>query len=501
MALLETFQILFTSDAREVEKGAEDAEKALEEVEQKTEEVDEATKTLGQSFTAALTSAQGTLAGLLSIGAITAGVISEAAKTDELGKFAQTLGLNIEEVDAWGEAVVRSGGSAEGFRGSVSGLQDSLTEMALTGSGPAAETFARLGISAVDAGGQIKSAFDLLPEIAESFEGLSEAESVSFGQALGLDQSTILLLQQGKVSVDELIARQKELGVTTQEDYETAALFNNAWADTSQVFGDLTRKVGTALLPAFTAILKGLESVFYFLRDNKELVVGFFVGAALAITAAYLPAIVSAAAATLVAIAPFVAIGLAITAVGAAFALVYDDIQTFLAGGKSATGEIIEFFQGMATSITETMTELKDWLTGIFDSMLGGINSFLETLGGVFDAAKKFLGFEGEEPEIQKTTRKTFIINGQVVDEDTYRAMEAAEQQVERINESPLVAAQGSGLASTANNINRNTSVSVGAVNVDARGGNSEEIASGVGSALKDQMQTTVSNYDDGVII
>ena len=499
MALLETFNILFTSDAKDVKKGAEEAEKATDELEQKVEETDEAAKKLGGSFVDALTSAQGTIAGLLSIGGIAAGVISEAAATDELGKFAQTMGLNIEEVDAWGEAVIRSGGSAEGFRGSISSLQGSLTEMALTGGGPAAEVFAKLGISAVDAGGKIRSGFDILPELAGSFESLSEAEAVSFGQALGLDQGTILLLQQGKVSVDELIARQKELGVTTQEDYEAAATFNDAWADTSQVFSDLSRKVGTALLPAFTSILKGLEAVFFFLRDNKELVVGFFVGAALAITGAYLPAIIAAAPATFLLALPFIKLSLVIAAVGAAFAFLYDDITAFMKGGESVIGHIVDFFTGMSDSITESMTELSEWLTGLFDSMLDGINGFLETLGGVFDAAKNFLGFEGEEPEIQKTTRKTFIINGQPVDEETYRAMEAADEQIERINDSPLAAA-GNGITSTSNNIQRNTSVSVDKVNVDARGGDSKEIAAGVGSALKDQMQQTVSNFDDAVV-
>ena len=340
MALLETFNILFTSDAKDVKKGAEEAEKATEELEQKVEETDKAAKKLGGSFVDALTSAQGTIAGLLSIGSIAASVISEAANTDELGKFSDALGLNIEEVSAWGGIVERSGGSAEGFRGSISSLQGSLTEMALTGGGPAAEVFAKLGISAVDAGGKIKSGFDLLPEIADSFEGLTEAEAFSFGQALGLDQGTILTLQKGRDEIDRMLRIQESLGVATEEDAEIARDFQDSMTGLSQVFSAASRNVGSALLPAFTSIIKFIEEIVFFLAENKDLVVGFFIGAAAAITVAYLPAIASAAAATLVAIAPFVAIGLAITAVGAAFAVVYDDIQTFLAGGKSATGEI-----------------------------------------------------------------------------------------------------------------------------------------------------------------
>ena len=77
---------------------------------------------------------------------------------------------------------------------------------------------------------------------------------------MGLDQATILLLQSGRGEVDKLVERQRALGVATAEDAAIAATFNDAMDDLGQVFGSLTRNVGAYLLPAFTAILKGVET-------------------------------------------------------------------------------------------------------------------------------------------------------------------------------------------------------------------------------------------------
>ena len=550
MSLLETFGIVFDSDASDVKKGAEDAERSVDGLETSIVDTDAAAGALGESFLGVVTSAQGMLASLVSVGAVTAGVIAQAAATDQLGKFSQTLGLNIEEVGAWSQAVARSGGSTEAFQGSIKSLTDSLTDFALTGGGTSAEVFARLGINAFDAGGKIKSAFDLLPEIADSFEGLSAAESAALGQKLGLDQGTILLLQQGKVAIDDLVSRQKALGVATQEDYEIAAKFNDQWDDTKQVFSSLAIATGATLLPAFTSILQGVESVVFFLAENEELVTGFFIGAASVITYTYLPAMISAGVATFAAIAPFIAIGAAVLAVGTAFALVYDDVQAFLSGQESVIGTLSEDYP----FIGELVTGIADGVGYLFDvlSRLGGIFvkvfsdpkeallEFLSLIGEVFDkilsnipvvstlydGVKKLGDFffgDSDEKKItvsderqnggdernvresasdesteQATVRRPELLLHAEDSEKIMAATRNANTAVNQANNNPL-AAQTSNSITTQGASYNSTTVSVGNVSVDARGGDSQEIASGVGSALNEQMAATASQYDDGV--
>ena len=480
MAVLDIFEILFKGNAEDLKKGAEEAEAATENLEEKVNKTDKVSEKLGKTFLDTITSAQGALAALFSIGAITAGVVAQAAATDQLGKFSQTLGLNIEEVGAWSEAVIRSGGTAEGFRGTIAGLQDGLTEMMLTGGGPAVEVFARLGISATDAGGKVKSAFEILPEIAASFENLSATESAALGQKLGLDQGTILLLQQGRVNVEELVKKQKELGVATQEEADAAANFNDAIADSQQAFGGFFRATATSLLPAFTSIINGLTKAIGFFKENKEVTIAFFVGVAGILTAVYLPAILTAAAATLATVAPFIVMGAAVAAGAAAFALLYEDIQNFLAGSDSfigtisekwpIVGETVKAVAGAVSFAFDAFKKLFDFVTGVFS----------EGVGKAFDTLKGFLGFGGKD----------------VVIEAVKKGGQAAQQAAEN----PLIANKAAIISGTNKAIQKTTSVSIDKLNVDARGGDSQDIANNVGNALKDQMQATVSNFDDGVM-
>ena len=456
MALVDVLSFVFDADATKLKKGAGEAETTIEETKNTVIDTDKAAEDLGKTFLDTIGQAKGAIAGILSLGAITASVVAQAAATDELGKFSQRLGLNIEEVGSWSEAVARSGGSADTFRNSVETLSDNLTELAQTGGGPAAEAFARLGVSATDAEGNMKGVFDLLPELADSFQGLSEAQSVELGKKLGLDQATILLLQQGRGEVDALVERQKALGVATEKDAEIAAAFNDAMDDLQQVFGSLSREVGAYLLPAFTAILGGVEGIVTFLRDNKQLVVGFFIAVAGIITTVYLPAMLKAAAVTIAANLPFIALVAVATAVAAVFALLYDDFQSFISGGESVIGLI----QG------KILTAFEDFKKSILDTW--------ETFKGFF----------------------SFFNRGSDM---TVEATKKAEIAITESQKNPLSGRSARSIRDARRSVNRQTTVSVGAVNVDARGGDAEEISAGISTALNDQMQQAVSNADDGI--
>ena len=493
--ILETFGILFESDADNVKKGAEEAESAAEDLEGKLGDIDDTTTELGDSFLDMIGSAKGAIAGLLSAGAIAGGLINAAQMTDEIGKFSETLGLNISEVSAWSEAVVRSGGDASGFRGSIKSLTDGLTDFTLTGGGPAADVFARLGINAVDSSGKVKSAFEILPELADTFKDLSKAEAVGFGQKLGLDQGTILLLQQGKAAVDDLVGRQKELGVATQKDYEIAAKFNDIWADTKQVFNSVFIASGSSILPMFTSILRGAQDVAFFLAENSDLVTGFFIGAAGAVTYFFLPAMLSAAAATLATIAPFVLIGAAIAAVGTAFALLYEDVQAFLSGNDSFIGSISkdypivgEFVKQLASNIGTAFDALK-WIGQFLLDLFTQPMVALESLGDLASAVgdKIFGAFEGV---------KDFFGFG---DEDIDANITQANKVFSDINANPLNGQTSNSIVNANKSLSKQTTVSVGEVNVSTQATDAEGVAAGVSKALNEQMQSAVNDYDNGV--
>lgn len=403
MSLLSTFGILFETDAEKAKREIDGVDKSLSKTEgtandtaDSFDELSVATDDSAASFFGLSEEMAVAASGLVVVLGLFAGVTSQALGTDELGKFSAMMGLSIEEVDSWGEAVIRAGGTAEGFRGSLQSLTGQLTDISLTGSGAAAEVLARLGINAMTSGGQIKSAFDILPQLADSFQRLSRAESVGFGQKLGLDQGTILLLQQGRVAVEDLVRRQRELGVTTEEDAKAAADFNDQMADSKQSMRSLFTTAGTTILPLLTQMLKGFQVVGGWMRQHKNLVAGFFIATGVAITVTYLPAITAAAIATWAVIAPFLAVAAVIGAVGVGFALLYEDVVAYIGGQQSFIGDLAKKYEwfgaivkGIADGVNFAMKEMSEFTGEMFKNMQGAIeflsDVFSRVFGGITD--------------------------------------------------------------------------------------------------------------------
>ena len=385
MALLDTLVIAFQSDTKDLKKGVDEVDDALTDAKKTVEETDQATANLGDQFKRTLIDAAGTITALYSIGQAVQLIMSQAAETESLGNFSNALGINIEDVAAWGKAVEEQGGSAADFQGSLKGLTDSLTELSLTGGGPASETLARLGIQAVDSGGKVKSAFAILPEIADQFQRLSKTESLALGQQLGLDQATILLLQQGRRAIDEQIKKQKELGVPTKENYETAKQFQTAFRNLTTVFQDVTRDIGSAVLPAFTSILKGVQAIVKFFRENEAFAVGFFTSLGIAV-GVYAVSTAAAAIATNTLLLPILAVGAAVAATAVGMGLFWSEIQAFSSGAPSLIGNIrdffVESFEKMAESVAELWNEVKAFFGSIADlipeNKFSGIKSAID---------------------------------------------------------------------------------------------------------------------------
>jgi hypothetical protein len=494
-SLLETFGILFESDAEDVKKGAEEAGKATDDLEDKISATDVTAEKLGKSFLGLTSSAKSALASVVGFAAISAGIVNAAQQADQVGKFSEVLGLSVQEVGAWSEAVIRAGGSAQGFQSSIMSLTSQLTDFVITGGGPAMEVLARLGVSAFDAQGKVKTAFDLLPDLADAFERLSAAEAFAFGQKLGLDQSTILLLQQGRREVEELVRRQKALGVTTKEDAKLAAEFNDAWADFTQQSNDVFRALGTTVLPILTKVFSLVDDFTDLLVENKDLVIGFFIGIAGAITAYYLPVMIAAAGAAIAAMAPFLLLAAIVTAIGVAFALVYEDVVAFMNGQDSLIGKMLEKWPVLGEIIDTLKESFKS-----FAEFVGKAFDFLLTLPDkIVEGFKKVKDSIPEIPSFSDIKEGALGLIG-LGDGETDEALEMGKSQIINADNNPLNGQTAGSIGAASTTANTSTSVSVGSVNVDARGGDSNEIASGVSSALSEQMKQAVNNFDDGVL-
>jgi TP901 family phage tail tape measure protein len=402
MSILDTFTILFNSNVDQVREGEEEATTAGKKLASELEatghkgaaaahEITEANSKLAKSFDVIKEHA-GEMASrliehalevaaafqaLFAVEKIVDNFFETSEASDQLGERAKSLGVNVEQLDAWGNAAKRVGGSAEAFGESLINVNRQMARMEATGKSRILPFFEELGVSMTDAQGHEKDLFALLPELAKATEGKSKQESAGALRGIGFDEGTIRLLQRGGKEIDELISRQKMLGLVTAEDAETAERFNIEWDDIKQIFHSLTVEADTYLLPTLQTLLTYVEEFVEFLRDHKDLVVGFFI--ALGAAALYAATAFGLLDFALAIFSPITLIVAAVAGVIAAFALLYEDIMVYSRGGKSAIGELAKRFPLVAEAIKFISTAVKE-LREIADESFAAIREWIDRI-------------------------------------------------------------------------------------------------------------------------
>ncbi len=365
-SLLESFYVLFESNADEVKRGEEEAARSGDKLEQSLGEVDRAAVKMGEEIIHTL---KGVAVGMLAafgVDAIKENIVELAEMQDQLVKTADRLEMNVGDLDAWQQAAIRSGGSAQGMNQSLESLNRGLTQAGELGMGRLKPVLDELGLKAKDATGKIKPLTQIMLELSDKFKAMGSQKASGYGSLLGLDPGTMLLLMQGREGVKDLVGEMKSLGVMNEEDAHTAEKFNDQLANVKQQMRNVYISIGSAVLPVLTKFFHGIQEIFSYLGRHKGLVTGFFIAAGIAALTVYTPAMIGAAAATWAALAPILAIVIPLAALGAAFALAYEDIQNFLEGNQSVTGELAkrwpivgDVIRNVASFIGQAMDEAR----------------------------------------------------------------------------------------------------------------------------------------------
>lgn len=424
MSILDTFFLMFEGDASGAKKASEETEKASEktahevakhgeQMKHSAHEVEEENSRLAESFDQVREHAHemterliehalevaAAFKALFEVEKLVENFFEQAEKSDQLGETARQIGVNVEQLDAWGQAVRRVGGTAEGFEGSLKAIEFRMQRIALAaaegkkGGDRSSRFFKALGIDPSEA----QDIFKLLEEIPKKIENMPKQQSNALLRGIGFDDGTIRLLQAGGKEVEELIEKQKRLGSITMEDAETAERFNREWMDVKELFRNITVAADTEFLPALQSLLESVEAFVEFLRDHAELVKGFFIGLA---TAAI---IAGEAFGVLGAIlgfvfSPVVLITGAVLGLIAAFAFLYDDIIAFGEGNNSVIGELakrwpivgevvmdlIEVFKWLWATIKEGASDIIGWVERIPE----GFEQWKEIIGSVIEWIK-----------------------------------------------------------------------------------------------------------------
>lgn len=559
MSILDTFYILFDSDASKLDKGIDESEKKAEGLVEKLKDVDKGGAKAGATLYEFIGKAAGLLGVGLSIHALVAGIKETAAAYDDLGKLAARLRSTTDAVDEFRDASELLGISEEKSTGSLIALDTAIQDTYL-GLGRAKKVFEELGISVTDSAGKIKPTTAVMAELAGKLHGMERGTQIRVMERLGLDPSLLKLfnadmvaLQKRMADVDKASGFNLEQAVKRSAEYTKASKGLSLEVNVLKMFLEkLSENFKIAALPIFTKAIetatKYVRSFSDFLMQHSKLIEGAFIAIGGAIAYFLVPAAISGAAAVWAMIAPFALIALAVVAVAAAFALLYEDIVTFMEGGDSMLGNMIKRWPFLGEVVKAIGAEFRlfwdiakavaNFLFGMFDDpaaafeqfksdVSAGLDKLLETFPGLRDlvdditsafssagevitgiwdaivatikAALSLItgGIEAVASAYGKV--KSFFGGSSSMTVETRSDLTRGREQLAVAAASPLVA-QSSNSISNSTRGGRNTSVSVGKVDVHTQATDAQGISKALGNTLQSQMRQAASNFDDGVL-
>lgn len=531
MSVLETFYILFKSDADKAAVDLKKVDAAGNKVEKSLTGADRAASRLSASFLGMAKAIAGPLLALASVNSVFEIVTGRAAEIRELDQFSAKLNSTIGDVDAFKRAVQGMGGDGARALDSLVKIGEKFNEAFSDENSGARKDFTEWGLSFKDAQGNALGATDAMLALAGSIENVSRAEALARIKKLGVeDPASIELILKGRKAVEGYIQTQKDLGVVTEAQAETTRKYYSALGELGNKLGSVGNKIAETLLPAFTSTLELLSRLVDWVGKNQHLVEGFFIGVALAVTTWLVPAMWSLAAGVLAATWPLLLIVAAIAAFGVAMALAYDDFKAWADGQPSVLGDLLGDYKTFMAS-----------LQGLFDAF--SWDGFLQDLANLKQILADAFSLEGAMQDIENV-KAAFVSLGQTITDAVGGAIRGVISLITGIPDAvkaaaiaipaTLAAGTTSGVVQpdapytggmnpaaaadyirngqwalgnagnapqsmAAPTVNRTTTVTVGSVTVETQATDAAGIAAAVSGALKQELQNTSSGLDDGV--
>jgi hypothetical protein len=294
----------------------------------------------------------------------------------ELGEVSRRLHMSMEDLQGWTGAVGKFGGSASDFENSLRGLSSQLAKMAVLGRSRTGTFLQSLGIDPGELGRQ-RDALQVLEELAGVMEQMSPDEARAAGQALGFDSSMIMLLQQGRDGMKELIRQKKEDAIYTQEDADAVKAYNVEMGKIKKGFIGIMGVLFRTVLPAFTKVAEVVGKFVNYIRKHQTAVKAFFIMLATLITGLLLPSILAFFSALLTNPITWVILALA------ALAAVIEDLIVWLEGGDSALEDFWTELFGSREDAKQLFTEIKDSVQRFVDESIPKLEEFADDVKGL----------------------------------------------------------------------------------------------------------------------
>lgn len=222
----------------------------------------------------------GTLLAGFSGAAVKDAMVGLADLEDEVSKFAATTGIAGSEFKRFQYLAKLSNVPFESLTGSMGKLNKQIYDAANGKGKDLAGLFSRLGIKMRDSNGQLRSAADMLPELADAFQrNENPVVRARMGMALfGKSWQEIMpMLAEGSAKINERMARFKELGLEVKDvgafdrQMEAAGKFGDKLDDLGFVAKGFQNTIAAGLLPVITPLI---DDLIKWVVVNKDLVAG-----------------------------------------------------------------------------------------------------------------------------------------------------------------------------------------------------------------------------------
>lgn len=449
-------------------------------------------------------------AAAFSVYALFNGVIGRADDIAAIEQTGKALGLAIEDVDAFGGAMTRLGGDALGARDSLTDMAESIGEALQDVESGRAKTFSALGVSLRDVKGNTIGAIEGMMRLADAVKGMSEGEAIFRIKELGItDNRTVEAVMKGRKELERLMAVQKAANPLTKEQVERARQLNSILDASRNSIKGAAAQFFDKLIPALTKALEWLTIIVDWAGEHTDFVVSFFTVVAAAVTAIYTPAMIKAAAATMAATWPIIAIGAAITAAALAFALIYDDIMNFIDGNDSMIGRLIESYPIIGKLVDIVASAFSNLMAvgGVaFDFLRDGTSSLLEGFKAFGEGVIAVFEFIGSMWMMQfdfimggvDMIKSGLSAIGSLFGIDGHVDVSGANAQMAAASANQMNSVSSNAISNTANN-NRETNVQVGQVTVQTQATDSQGISRAIGGDLSEQLKNLETETATGI--
>lgn len=339
------FNILIEANTKALDEVSKKLDDIAEKTENTDDKVEESTKkTIGNFKTlakhVAVLGSQ-----FIAIKKIFGGVLDFSTQAENISRMAQMANVSTDAIQDLGKALENYGGSASSASSTLAKLNKQLFDLRMGKGGALAKVVMQYGLDT-----SAKSPEQMLLNISKRMQSMSALQQVNFGRALGLDEPTIMLLQQGVEGVRKELEKAKELRVFEKEDIENSIKLQRNWRELQGILKQISSIFLRFIQPIVEKVIGYLNDIAKMIREHPNLIkkVAIAIGGIMALMSP---------------------LSLAFTAI----ALVVDDIATYLKGGESYTKDILDTLQEIFdidwttfkigfNSIKEGVENLKEFL-------------------------------------------------------------------------------------------------------------------------------------------